>query len=250
MECVADRFVETTNGEVVDLATGERVLLRIASAGGETDQRRWMIRCDLFQKLHHPAIAILVDYGLIGEARRFEAWHCSGPWCGTDAAATDVARAATSFLEACGLTTDQNDAGAIHRFGSRPIVVPAPATGYQAAAPIVPSGTPIPIGNCGVLCVERLGDESGGGTVRSPRQPAASRRHLRRTRRRKNDDGSTACASGTTPGLRAAERAAARYAIRGGARWTLGPDRRRRRARRTSAACWRLPCGRHGATSC
>jgi DNA-binding NtrC family response regulator len=155
MECVADRFVETTNGEVVDLATGERVLLTIASAGGETDQQRWMIRCDLFQKLHHPAVAILVDYGLIGEAQRFEAWRCAGPWCGTDAAATDIWRAATSFLEACGLTTDQNGAGAVHHIGSRPIVVPASAAGYQSTAPLVACEAPVPIGNCGVLRVER-----------------------------------------------------------------------------------------------
>jgi DNA-binding NtrC family response regulator len=155
MECIADRFVETTNGEVVDLATGERVLLKIASAGGETDQRRWTIRCDLFQKLHHQAIALLVDYGLIGEAGRFEAWRCSGPWCGTEAAATQISWEATSFLEACGLTTDRNDPGAIHCCGSRPIVVPATGAGYQTAAPLVAAEAPIPISNCGVLCVER-----------------------------------------------------------------------------------------------
>jgi two-component system, NtrC family, response regulator AtoC len=155
MECIADRFVQTTNGGVVDLATGERVLVKIASAGGETDQRRWLIRCDLFQKLHHPAIAILVDYGLIGEAKRFEAWRCSGPWCGADAAATAVSHAAASFLEACGLTADWNDRGAVHRFGSRPIVVPAPGTGYPIAPTIAVCTTPVSVGNCGVLCVER-----------------------------------------------------------------------------------------------
>ncbi len=225
MECVADRFVETTNGEVVDLATGERVLLKIASAGGETDQQRWMIRCDLFQKLHHPAIAILVDYGLVGEARRFEAWRCSGPWCGTDAAATDISRAATSFLEACGLTTDENDAGAIHRIGSRPIVVPASAAGYQTATPIVACETRGPDRKLRRASGGAIGDESRCGTVRSARQPAASRRHLRCARRWKDDDGPSACASGTPSGLRPAQRAAARYALHRGARWTLGSDR-------------------------
>jgi len=114
-----------------------------------------MIRCDLFQKLHHQAIAILLDYGLIGEARRFEAWRCSGPWRGTDAAATEVWRAAASFLEACGLTADRNAAGVIHRDGTRPIVVPSTGAGYQTAVPMAAPGTPIPISNCGVLCVER-----------------------------------------------------------------------------------------------
>src|SRR5690242_4251517 len=106
MKCVVDRFVETIDGDIVDLATGERALLMIASAGGETEQRRWMIRCDLFQKLHHPAIAMLIDYELIGEGQRFEAWRCSEPWRGSEAAAANVARITCSFLEACQLTIE------------------------------------------------------------------------------------------------------------------------------------------------
>src|SRR5262245_65759837 len=98
MDCVADRFVETTSGEVIDLATGERVLLTIASAGGESEQRRWMIRCALFQKLHHPAIAMLVDYGIVGEGRRFEAWRCAATWRRRDAASDGVACTARSVL--------------------------------------------------------------------------------------------------------------------------------------------------------
>jgi DNA-binding NtrC family response regulator len=154
MECIADRFVETSSGEVVDLATGERVLLSIASAGGETEQRRWMIRCDLFQKLHHPAIAMLVDYGLVGQAQRFEAWRCAEPWRGCDAAASDVSQASRSFLEACGLTIDGSQSGSVHRFGPRPVVAPSPGAGYPIATA---SGghEVISVGNCGVLCVER-----------------------------------------------------------------------------------------------
>src|SRR5262245_42832344 len=106
MECVADRFVEPTNGDVVDLATGEHVLMTIASAGGEAEQRRWTTRCDLFHKLHHPAIATLVDFGLVGEGKRFEAWGCSERAREVGEGGAHVARAAASFLEACGLTTN------------------------------------------------------------------------------------------------------------------------------------------------
>src|SRR5215470_1275559 len=115
MECMADRFVEATNGDIVDLATGERVLLTIASAGGETEQRRWMIRCDLFQKLHHPAIAMLIDYGLLGAGQRFEAWRCSEPWRGSESAAANASRAARSFLEACDLDRDAHRLRALGR---------------------------------------------------------------------------------------------------------------------------------------
>ena len=63
MRIVADRFVETDRGRVVDLATGEIVFLMIASAGGPSDQLRWAARCDLLHRLHHPSLARLVDYG-------------------------------------------------------------------------------------------------------------------------------------------------------------------------------------------
>jgi DNA-binding NtrC family response regulator len=155
MECVADRFVETPDGGIVDLASGERVLLTVASAGGETEQRRWMIRCDLFQKLHHPAIAMLIDYGLIGEGQRFEAWGCSELWRGSDAAAASTSRAARSFLEACELTIDAMESSVVRRCGPRPIVVPAAGCGYPIARPGKASETAISIENCGVLWVER-----------------------------------------------------------------------------------------------
>jgi DNA-binding NtrC family response regulator len=155
MECVADRFVETTNGDVIDLATGERVWLTVTSAGGESEQRRWMIRCALFQKLHHPAIAILVDYGLVGEGRRFEAWRCAEPWRGSSAAADGVSRAATSFLEACELTIDGTSLAPVHRVGPHPVVVPGPGWGYPGTPLSAVRKTDLAIENCGVLCVER-----------------------------------------------------------------------------------------------
>src|SRR5512144_2931431 len=105
MRVIADRFVETSGGRVVDLATGEDVVLRISSAGGPTDQLRWASRCDWFQRLFHPSLARLLDYGVLGEFRRFEAWQCAGPsGSASSSDACRVARWAAAFLRACGLT--------------------------------------------------------------------------------------------------------------------------------------------------
>jgi len=155
MECVADRFVGTTNGEVVDLATGERVWLMMTSAGGESEQRQWMIRCDLFQKLHHPAIAKLVDYGLVGEGQRFEAWRCCESWQGSEAVGAAISSAATSFLLACQLTVDGAHASPVHRVGPRPIVVPGSKSGYPSTLPVAARDAVLSIEHCGVLCVDR-----------------------------------------------------------------------------------------------
>ena len=73
MELLADRFLVGGDNAAIDLATGDRVRLTIASAGGESEQRRWALECDARQKLHHPSCAPLIDYGLVGESRRFEA---------------------------------------------------------------------------------------------------------------------------------------------------------------------------------
>ena len=73
MELVADRFVVGGDRTAIDLATGGRVELTTASAGGESEQRRWTLACDALQKLHHPAVASLIDYGIVGDSQRFEA---------------------------------------------------------------------------------------------------------------------------------------------------------------------------------
>src|SRR5258708_6468712 len=98
MRIVADRFIETDRGAVIDLATGDSVVLTIASAGGPSDQLRWAGRCDLLQRLHHASLARLVDYGAVGESQRFEAWGCypAPPWASSKGA-DEVARSATTF---------------------------------------------------------------------------------------------------------------------------------------------------------
>ena len=73
MQLIADRFVINDRGHAIDLATGERVSLIVSTAGGTTEQARWAERCAWFNRVVHPAIAPLVDYGAVGETQRFEA---------------------------------------------------------------------------------------------------------------------------------------------------------------------------------
>src|SRR5438552_1009951 len=73
MELVADRFVVDASGRALDLATGDRVELRISSAGGATEQRRWTLACDALQKIHYPSAPTMIDFGIVGDSRRFEA---------------------------------------------------------------------------------------------------------------------------------------------------------------------------------
>ncbi len=155
---IADRFVNTSDGGVVDLATGNDVVLTYSSAGGPADQLRWAARCDWFQRLFHPCLARLVDYGTIGESRRFEAWGCTNQCPATTSRETTrVVRSAMLFLRSCGLTTFA-DAESVH-IGTECaataglIVVPDAAAGYPAGVP--PADTSMPVELCGIAHVER-----------------------------------------------------------------------------------------------
>jgi len=44
-----------------------------STAGGLAEQTRWRLQCDRWSRLYHPAIARLVDYGIVGETAPFEA---------------------------------------------------------------------------------------------------------------------------------------------------------------------------------
>jgi DNA-binding NtrC family response regulator/tetratricopeptide (TPR) repeat protein len=77
VQLLADRFVMGDRQQAVDLATGRDVIVTLCSSGGEREQRQWALRCDVLQKLHHPSIARLIDYGSVGESQRFEAWESS-----------------------------------------------------------------------------------------------------------------------------------------------------------------------------
>jgi hypothetical protein len=87
MQLIADRFAVLDEKRTIDLATGRRVDLTMASAGGESEQTAWALRCGERQRFDHPAIAPLVDYGTIGESRRFEALDPAPRTAATDAPA-------------------------------------------------------------------------------------------------------------------------------------------------------------------
>ncbi len=115
----------------LDLATGDRVALTMTSVGGESDQRRWALRCDTLQKLRHPSIARLVDYGIAGESQRFEAWRCDGPWCGSAAQSEEVRARAFRVLGASSLSDGSLSAASVHHSRTGPVVLPEAATGYS-----------------------------------------------------------------------------------------------------------------------
>jgi len=104
MQLLADRFAVGDNGDAIDLATGERALIIVGTAGGVTDQMRWNERCELLQAISHRSVAPLLDFGLVGESSRFEAWACGGVWRGSPDEADAVEKRATRFLRAMCLT--------------------------------------------------------------------------------------------------------------------------------------------------
>ena len=113
MQLLADRFAfdDGDDKRAVDLATGARVVVCIGSAGGMSDQMRWTLRCDGFRSLQHHAIAPLVDWGIVGESSRFEAWLCGTPWAGSPQEARSAQEVAKQFLHASGLSAGDLAAG-------------------------------------------------------------------------------------------------------------------------------------------
>ena len=75
IECVADRFVVSGGDCAIDLADGETVKLVVSSAGGHDEQVQWARRCDGLYRIQSSVDPRLVDYGPLGESRRFEAWR-------------------------------------------------------------------------------------------------------------------------------------------------------------------------------
>jgi len=162
MTVVADRFVEMPGGRIIDLSTGSDVLLMTSSAGGPADQLRWATRCDWFQQLFQPSLARLLDYGLIGDSRRFEAWQCCGSQSGTRSKeAGRTTYSAAAFLRACGLTAPED--GEAMGVGTVPtgrggamrlVAIPGDGDGYPCEAPVLLDGG-FPLDNSGIVCVER-----------------------------------------------------------------------------------------------
>lgn len=153
MQLVADRFAVHEDGRAFDLATGARVTLTSGSAGGVSDQVRWTERCGVLRGLRHRSVAPLVDFGLIGESSRFEAWGCGGVRRGREDGPS-LHAIATRWLRACGLSAGglSLDAVRIATDGSG-VWVPDAGTGYPAQEEGEPGD--LRIADCGLRIVER-----------------------------------------------------------------------------------------------
>jgi DNA-binding NtrC family response regulator len=77
VELVADRFLVTHASAAIDLATRLRVRLLPLPPAGVAEESSWSERCDRLQRQSSGG-AVLVDYGVLGESRRFEAWSAPG----------------------------------------------------------------------------------------------------------------------------------------------------------------------------
>ncbi len=153
MKLVADRFVVVHDERAVDLSTGEEIVLLVSTAGGPREQTRWALRCDRWSRLYHPAIARLVDYGIVGEMRRFEAWRAGPPWQGSRTAREQAIGQAAAFLRANALTEGTLSAHAARGRGGRAIVVPRGDAGYDAEQGSPPGD--LTLADCGLAFASR-----------------------------------------------------------------------------------------------
>jgi DNA-binding NtrC family response regulator len=137
MQLVADRFVTLDrNGErAFDLATGAQVILVVGSAGGVSEQLRWVDRCDGLRALHHRSIAPLVDFGLVGETSRFEAWVGGPVWDGAAEVAASLCDSVKAYLAAAGLSPGALAPASVRTSSEgAAVLLPDAGTGYPVSS--------------------------------------------------------------------------------------------------------------------
>src|SRR5262249_44979959 len=78
MRLLADRFAIDAGGRAIDLASGARVAIAIACAGGIADQLRWHERCGLLHQLQHRALAPPRHHGPVGDGSRVATFEVRG----------------------------------------------------------------------------------------------------------------------------------------------------------------------------
>jgi len=152
MQLVADRFAMHDDGRAVDLATGMRVELKMTRVAAGAAQLHWTTRCDLFQRLHHRAIAPLLDYGLVGRFVRFEAWQCGPEWSGAIETAARARTNAAECLRAAALAA--TDGLAVHVRQGAPVVVPDIGDGEVSDAE-PETNADVPLAVRGLITIQR-----------------------------------------------------------------------------------------------
>jgi DNA-binding NtrC family response regulator/tetratricopeptide (TPR) repeat protein len=178
MQLVADRFVvedpsDRRECRAIDLATGAGVILMIASAGGVSEQTRWTLRCDGLHRLHHRSIAPLLDFGIVGESSRFEAWQCGGTWQGSPQVACAVRERADRFFRTSGLTSSMAGPAAVRAGMTGAILIPDAGTGYRSD--VDSTSEVIALDSCGIAIVSR---PAVGALAEMFRAPCGNRPHV------------------------------------------------------------------------
>src|SRR5689334_21156419 len=99
MDLFADRFL-LSGREGIDLATLRRVRIAVGTCGGPGEQARWADACaDALANSGTPPR--LVDFGVVGAHRRFEAWDDSGyRRAGSDGSLSTIVNACAETIEA------------------------------------------------------------------------------------------------------------------------------------------------------
>lgn len=129
MDLVADRFLVCGQETSIDLATGDRVEIIVSSNGGPSEQARWATRCDRLARLRHRSLAGLVDYGPLGEGRRFEAWRSDGPWRGSAHERDCTRKHVEQLFRATGWSLGLDSA--VRHVSGRAIVLPDARSGFD-----------------------------------------------------------------------------------------------------------------------
>lgn len=172
MELFADRFIvtdiEAEPGEgptaigppgpavqrAVDVSSREPITLVHSSAGGPSEQLRWSLRCGRFASIYHPHVATLVDFGLIGEGRRFEAWRGVDLWQGDPREAERARDHVATYLRASDLTPCGPYARVVEWSG-RAVVIPDASTGHETSASSSGATEELGLATCGLESIGR-----------------------------------------------------------------------------------------------
>jgi transcriptional regulator with AAA-type ATPase domain/tetratricopeptide (TPR) repeat protein len=139
-----------------DLASNDEVTIVTLPVGGPSAQLRWSLRCGRFASLRHPCFARLVDFGVLGEQRAFEAWRCGALWKGLSGEAQRVRVIGDRFLRATDQTpmTDSE----LRAWQACAVLLPDAGAGLDQAAEARPRVDAVT--SPGVLALSECGLES------------------------------------------------------------------------------------------
>ncbi|HEX2444360.1 MAG TPA: sigma 54-interacting transcriptional regulator [Vicinamibacterales bacterium] len=112
----------------LDLATGRVVCVRRMPAGDARDQTDWLDRLARLTSLWHPHLVPIVDFGLVGQNERFEAFALTRPTT-LRADVVCAIRSALWFLRAVGASSGAPSRWRIRSLESRPVLIPDEWTG-------------------------------------------------------------------------------------------------------------------------